>query len=175
MEETSQNLPVRKIHIRDGMRYGGGDPCARGCGGVSTPSSIYCESCLAALYENHKITVPPSEHELDVVTEVLKEQIRGENKIQKALAEKGPGKCHLCGRPSLPWRIYCSPQCRGRNPRIKKTEVEIDGVMDTFLGHARRRGICDNTYSTRIRRGMDPIEALNKPVQFRGPNKKKKS
>jgi hypothetical protein len=157
--------------------FGGGDPCAGGCGGVSIPGSIYCEQC-----KNDEKIKPPRfeyEHDLEIYTEVLEEQMRDETVIQDRLAERGAGVCGVCGRPSLPWRIYCSSVCRGVAASSRAAQFELDGVMDSLMGHARRLGIDDSTVRKRMRvAGMDPIQALVMPVDkkkschFRKKNKK---
>lgn len=154
-----RNLPKKK-YAR--ARFGGGDPCAGGCGSLSVPRSIYCEEC------KNDVEVPPplTDHDLDIVTEVLEEKMRGETAIQEKIAEEGTGECGLCGRPTLPWRLYCSPRCRGRAGRGPST-FELDGVEDSFVGHARRLGFDKRTALKRLARGMDPIEALRTPIDER--------
>lgn len=152
----------------DKARFGGGDPCAGGCGHVSVPRSIYCAECRdIAKYDIKDVPPPPTEHDLDVMTEVLAEQMRGETEIQDRIAEEGTRPCGLCGRPSLPWRLYCSPGCRGRAPRLGGSTFELDGIEDSFMGHARRLGFKYQTAFKRLERGMDPIEALTTPLDER--------
>jgi len=145
-------------------RFDGGDPCAGGCGRTSVPRSVYCQEC-----KDVSVDTPPPEtdYDLDVLTEVLEEQMRGETSIQKRLAEQGTRPCGLCGRPSLSWRLYCSPTCRGKAARLGPVMFELDGVMDSAAGHANRRGIKYMTVFKRVSRGMDILEALTKPVDER--------
>lgn len=149
--------------IYDTARYGGGDPCAGGCGDVSVPRSIYCQECKDA----PKVPPPHTTHDLDVMTEVLAEQMRGETVIQDRIAEEGTRECGLCGRPALPWRLYCCPTCRGRAARLGPATFELDGVEDSFMGHARRLGFKYQTAFKRLKRGMDPLEALTTPLDDR--------
>jgi hypothetical protein len=142
-----------------------GDPCAGACGGLSIPRSIYCQECKD---DQEDVAPPETEHELDIYTEVLAEKMRGETTIKDKLEEQGPRPCGLCGRPSLPWRLYCSPRCRGRAARLGPATFELDGVVDSLLGHARRIGIDDSTVRKRMRKlGMTPKEALTIPVDER--------
>jgi hypothetical protein len=149
-------------------RFGGGDPCAGGCGRLSVPRSIYCEECRdIAKHDIRDVPPPQTEHDLDVVTEVLEEQMRGGTSIQDRIVEEGTGECGLCRRPTLPWRIYCSPGCRGRAARLGPALFELDGVMDSLAGHSRRCGFKKDTICQRVSRGMDPIEALTTPLDER--------
>lgn len=148
-----------------------GELCAGGCGKHTGFRKIYCEECA-----KHKVVSPPeTDYELDIHTEVLEEQIHGKNKIQKRLAERGPGVCGACGRPCLPWKVYCSDACHGRAPRLGPATFELDGIVDSLLGHAARLGINEVTVRKRMRKhGMGPIEALTKPVDLKMSRRKKK-
>lgn len=162
MKKTNQRKLPKKSY--DSARFGGGDPCAGGCGGVSVPRSIYCAECRD---DTKEVPPPMTDHDLDVVTEVLAEQMRGETAIQDRIAEEGTRECGLCGRPALPWRLYCSPRCRGRAPRVGPATFELDGIEDSLMGHARRLGLSVWTAWKRVNRGMDPIEALTTPIDER--------
>lgn len=163
-----KTLPKQSYGPYISARFGGGDPCAGGCGGVSVPRSIYCAECRDIAKNDVKDVPPPmTDHDTDVVTEVLAEQMRGETTIQERIEEEGTRECGLCGRPALPWRLYCSPRCRGRAPRVGPATFELDGIEDSLAGHARRQGLGVATVWKRVNRGMDPIEALTTPVDER--------
>ena len=154
--------PIKRYDL---ARFGGGDPCAGGCGRVSVSRSIYCQTCKDDVEE-----VPPPQTDLDleIHTEVLEEQMRDETSIQDRIEEYGTRECGICGRPSLPWRLYCSPTCRGRAARLGPATFELDGVTDSLMGHARRLGINDSTVRKRMRKaGMTPVEALTTPLDER--------
>lgn len=162
--------PSKKKYIS--ARFGGGDICAGGCGRVSVPRSIYCAECRDDIIE---VSPPMTDHDIDVVVEVLEEQMRGETAIQDRIAEMGGvRKCGFCGRPSLPWRLYCSPKCRGRAARLGPVTFELHGVEDSLVGHARRVGLNLWTVWKRVNRGMDPIEALTTPVDRRPLHERQK-
>lgn len=51
------------------------------------------------------------------------------------------------------------------NNRGTNTRVTIEGETHTIAQWARIKGIKDNTIIERIRRGMDPVEAILKPAR----------
>lgn len=163
MQSVQKEIGVNRKKIFR-SKFGGGDPCASGCGRLTTPQALFCEECQ----QSSKEAPPETDFDLDIYTEVLEEQMRGENFIQKKLEEMGTRPCGLCGRPSLPWRVYCSPSCHGRAPRVGPATFELHGIVDSLNGHAKRIGINKRTVRLRIQNlGMDPIEALITPVDKR--------
>jgi len=107
------------------------------------------------------------ERDLDIHIEVMEEQFRGEHRWQDRIEEEGTHPCGLCERPALPGRIYCSPRCRGRAPRIGGQVFLLDGIEASLVEHARRLGLKKDTVIKRVSRGVDPIEALMTPLDDR--------
>jgi len=129
---------------------------------------MYCEKCHDIRLHNRKATdLPPTEHELEVTTEVLAEQIRGETAIQDRIARLGTGECVVCGRPTIPGRLCCSPQCRGCVARKSGIPFEHNGVVDCLRGHLKRSGISVKTYEKRVQRGLTIAQALTIPLHDR--------
>lgn len=146
-------------HVID--RFGEHDMCAGGCGRVREAQTVYCAECR----DVELVKSPYVERDLDIHIELMEERLKGKTRWKDRLGKEGTHPCRFCGRPALPGRIYCSPRCRGASRKIGGVQVVLDGVKDSLVGHARRRGIKDTTYLMRVFRGHDPIEALKKKVR----------
>jgi hypothetical protein len=107
------------------------------------------------------------ERDLDIHTEVMEERLRGGRHWQDRIEKEGTHPCGLCGRPALPGRLYCSPSCRGRAPRVGGGLLLFDGVEASLVEHARRLGLDKSTVLKRVSRGMDPAEALTAAIDER--------
>lgn len=136
-----------------------GTHCCKLCGHPALPGRIYCSPrCRGAAPR-----VGGAKIKLDGIKASFLEHARRlgiADRTALLRVSRGMNPIEALRRPKRKW-----------THGIGELVFVVDGIEATYLEHATRIGIGHSTVLMRVERGMDPIEALKKPVHPPGIGK----